>query len=95
VLAPQSDGGPGFVAVLAVRGLGGRRVSRVSGPLAAEVDAEWILGSGPAGTTAYLESARACGLALLPGPPTAETALGAHSRGVGQLIGAAVAAGPD
>jgi glycerate 2-kinase len=93
VLAPQSDGGPGFVAVLAERGLGGLRVSRVSGPLAAEVDAEWILGSGASGATAYLESARACGLALLPGSPTADTALAAHSRGVGQLIGAALAAG--
>ena len=39
-LAPQSDGGPGFVGVLASR-LGDLRHSRVCGPLAGEVDAEW------------------------------------------------------
>ena len=43
--------------------------------------------------TAYIECAQACGLALLGGPPTVETALAAHSRGVGQLIAAALAAG--
>ena len=40
-LAPQSDGGPGFVDVLAGR-LGERRTLRVSGPLTAEVDADWV-----------------------------------------------------
>ncbi|HET9566352.1 MAG TPA: glycerate kinase, partial [Mycobacterium sp.] len=39
-LAPQSDGGPGFVDVLAGR-LGERRTLRVTGPLTAEVDADW------------------------------------------------------
>ena len=43
--------------------------------------------------TAYIECAQACGLALLGGPPTVRTALEAHSRGVGQLIAAARAAG--
>jgi glycerate kinase len=89
-IAPQSDGGPGFVTVLADR-LGERRRVRVSGPLDGEVDAEWVF--DPASATAYLGCAEACGLALLDGPPTPQTALCAHSRGVGQLIAAALQAG--
>ncbi|MCW2654813.1 MAG: glycerate kinase [Mycobacterium sp.] len=87
-LAPQSDGGPGFVGVLAGR-LGELRTLRVVGPLDTDVDADWVLD----GQTAYLECAQACGLALLDGAPTAQTALSAHTRGVGQLVGAALAAG--
>src|SRR4051812_27014772 len=90
-LAPQSDGGPGFVDVLAGR-VGERRTTRVSGPLTDDVDADWVFDRHGAGT-AYIECAQACGLALLGGPPTVETALAAHSAGVGQLIAAAVAAG--
>jgi glycerate 2-kinase len=89
VVAPQSDGGPGFVDVLAR--LGERRHLLVRGPLTDDVQAEWLL--DPASATAYLECAQACGLALLGGPPTPQTALTAHSRGVGQLIAAAVGAG--
>ncbi|OBK72110.1 glycerate kinase [Mycobacterium sp. 1274761.0] len=90
-LAPQSDGGPGFVDVLAGR-VGERRTLLVSGPLTDEVDADWVFDAAePA--TAYIECAQACGLALLGGPPTVETALAAHSRGVGELIAAAVDAG--
>lgn len=87
-LAPQSDGGPGFVGVLAGR-LGDLRTLRVCGPLEAAVDADWVLD----GDTAYVECAQACGLALLRGPPTVHTARAAHTRGVGQLIEAALAAG--
>ena len=90
-LAPQSDGGPGFVDVLAGR-VGERHTMRVSGPLTDEVDADWVLDDGDP-RTAYIECAQACGLALLGGPPTVQTALAAHSRGVGQLIAAAVQAG--
>ena len=89
-LAPQSDGGPGFVDVLASR-LGERRTATVSGPLNAYVEAEWVYDADSA--TAYLECAQACGLALLPDGPTVETALAAHSGGVGQLVGAALDAG--
>jgi glycerate kinase len=88
--APQSDGGPGFVEVLASR-LGQERRLWVSGPLHKMVDAEWVFDCGSA--TAYLECAQACGLALLGGPPTPETALTAHSRGVGQLIAEALRTG--
>lgn len=87
-LAPQSDGGPGFVDVLASR-LGGLRYAQVSGPLGDRVSAEWVLH----GDTAYIECAQACGLTLLGGPPTVQTALAAHSRGVGELIAAALDAG--
>lgn len=90
IVAPQSDGGPGFVEVLSSR-IGGLRLLTVSGPLGEKVDACWVFDPGSA--TAYLEVAQACGLSLLPGPPTPETAWNAHSRGVGDLLAAALAAG--
>ncbi len=86
--APQSDGGPGFVEVVAAAG-GAVRTVVVEGPLGADVTARWLLD----GTDAYLESAQACGLGLLCGPPTPSTARDAHSRGVGQLLVAALDAG--
>ena len=76
VLAPQSDGGPGFVGVLAGR-LGEVRHTRVSGPLDGEVDAEWVY--DPRTSTAYIECAQACGLSLLGGPPTDQTAVASRS----------------
>lgn len=91
--APQSDGGPGFVEVLASR-LGQVQTVTVSGPLDTDVAAQWVLDVDPP-VTAYIECAQACGLTLLGGPPTVRTALDAHSRGVGQLIAAASAAGAD
>lgn len=89
-IAPQSDGGPGFVEVLAGR-LGERRRQQVWGPLDDQVEADWVL--DPESATAYLECAQACGLARLDGPPTPATAMAAHSKGVGQLIVAALRAG--
>lgn len=91
ILAPQSDGGPGFVDVLASR-LGERRTARVSGPLTTDVDADWVFDPSPP-ATAYIECAQACGLALLGGAPTVRTAVDAHTRGVGALIAAALDAG--
>ena len=70
---------------------GERRRLQVHGPLSEDVSAEWVLDA--ASGTAYLECAQACGLAVLGGPPTPQTALAAHSRGVGQLIAAALDAG--
>ncbi len=87
-LAPQSDGGPGFVDVLASR-LGGLQTAVVSGPLQERVTAHWVLH----GQTAYIECAQACGLTLLGGPPDPRTAVAAHSAGVGELIAAAIDAG--
>ncbi len=89
-IAPQSDGGPGFVAVLS-RAVGAPRRIRVRGPLDTAVEAEWLFDDATA--TAYLESAQACGLAALGRPRSPETALAAGSGGVGQLIEAALQAG--
>ena len=92
VVAPQSDGGPGFLAVLAARDADMEvHHVRVSGPLDDGVDAEWLWDPGT--RTAYLECAQACGLALLGGPPTTGTAVAAHSRGVGELIDTALRRG--
>ncbi|HEY9316247.1 glycerate kinase [Williamsia sp.] len=88
ILAPQSDGGPGFVAVLASR-FGEVHTETVNGPLGALVDAQWLLH----GDTAYIECAQACGLHQLGGRPSPRTAVAADTYGVGQLIGAAVDAG--
>ena len=89
VAVPQSDGGPGFLDVLATRNPRLQRLqSRVDGPLGSPVDAAWVF--DPDTATAYLECAQACGLTLLGGPPTVSTALAAHSGGVGELIGAAI-----
>jgi len=94
-LAPQSDGGPGFVEVLAAQPGMQRHRARVSGPLGGagggEVHADWALHRASA--TAFIECAQACGLSLLGTPPAVSTALAAHSRGVGQLIDAALRAG--
>jgi glycerate kinase len=87
ILAPQSDGGPGFVDVLAAQ-FGSCKTTFVQGPLNAVTKARWLVDAvGDADhLVGYLECAQACGLQLLDGPPTPETAFCAHSRGVGQLI---------
>jgi glycerate kinase len=92
VLAPQSDGGPGFVDVLASR-FGERHSETVAGPLGASVRAEWLLDRRDGRSTAYIECAQACGLHQLGGGPTARTALAADTAGVGELVAAAVRAG--
>src|SRR6201996_636954 len=55
MIAPQSDGGPGFVEVLAAR-LGEKRRLRVHGPLDDSVEAAWVF--DPESATAYLECAQ-------------------------------------
>ncbi|TDQ52488.1 glycerate kinase family protein [Actinorugispora endophytica] len=83
-LVPLSDGGPGFVEVLHAA-LGGRLVdARVSGPLGDPVPARYLV----VGDTAYVESALACGLHLVPGDrrdPGRST-----THGVGELVAHAV-----
>lgn len=93
-LVPQSDGGPGFVAVLASR-FGEIRTATVAGPLGAGVSAEWLLDTRGDRRVAYVECAQACGLHQLGGAPTPRTALAADTFGVGQLVGEAVRAGAD
>ncbi len=85
--APVSDGGPGFVDVLHTSLGGELRALTVTGPLGGPLTAEFLLD----GETAYVESAQACGLHLVPverRDPRWTT-----TYGVGELIGAAISAG--
>jgi glycerate kinase len=88
-LAPMSDGGPGFVDVLASNLTGEVHDVEVADPFGRPVRARWLL----AEKTAYVESAQAVGIHLLAhdelDPRRADT------RGVGQLIAAAVEAGAE
>ncbi|MHB8682250.1 MAG: glycerate kinase [Acidimicrobiales bacterium] len=84
---PLSDGGEGFAEVLSCLG-GERRTTTVTGPLGRPVEAIWRL----AGDTAVIESATASGLELAGGA-AGNDPLEATSRGTGELIAAAVAAG--
>lgn len=86
-LVPMADGGPGFVDVLHAS-LGGELIAlTVTGPYGDPVPAGVLLVDG----TGYVESAQACGLQLTPeeerDPEVATT------RGVGELVAAAVDAG--
>ena len=84
-LAPMADGGPGFVDVLH-EALGGRVLAAtVAGPFGEPTPATLLV----AGETAYVESAQACGLHLT----RRERAEEASTRGVGELVLAAVDAG--
>ena len=86
-LVPLSDGGEGFLDALAVLG-GEVRRSRVTGPLGAPTVAEWRLGDA----AAVIESAQASGLALVGGS-AGNDAVAATSRGTGELVVEALAAG--
>ncbi|MEU7654922.1 glycerate kinase [Micromonospora taraxaci] len=89
LIRPLADGGPGFVEVLA-EALGGRRVPVPTvDPLGRPAAGEILLTTD--GTTAYLESAQACGLHLLSSAerdPKTTT-----SYGLGLLVAAAVESG--
>ena len=87
LLRPVSDGGPGFLGVLeSVLGGVSHPVS-VSGPTGAKTVAHVLVVAAPHGSlAAYIESAEACGSALLDEPAP----LTASSYGVGQLIAAAL-----
>lgn len=83
-LAPMADGGPGFVDVLHAA-LGGDLLAvTVEGPHGERVPATILR----VGDTAYVESAQACGLALLEGGPEL-----ASTTGVGELLIAALETG--
>jgi glycerate kinase len=84
---PLADGGPGFVEVLA-EALGGRRIPVPTvDPLGRPAQGEILL----YGTTAYVESAQACGLHLLSKDERDPNK--ATSYGLGTLLLAAVEAG--
>ena len=89
-LAPMADGGPGFLDVLGAvhREQPTQLVSvTVRGPFGDTVPGTVLV----AGDTAYVESAQACGLHLLP-PEHRDPGRGS-TYGVGQLVAAAVDAG--
>jgi glycerate 2-kinase len=87
-LAPLSDGGPGFVEVLH-RCLGGTVVeAQVSGPVGEQVLARLLLTDDGTG---YVESAQACGLALVP--PDGNRPLEASTAGVAELLEVALGHG--
>lgn len=89
--APLSDGGPGFVSVIAA-GLGGQLHSvSICGPLGDPTIAQIVLLDRDGLATAYLESSQACGLHLVPldrQDPRLTT-----TYGLGELINHAVALG--
>jgi glycerate 2-kinase len=89
-LLPLADGGTGFVEVLhAARG-GEWHELEVTGPFGDPVQARWL----QIEDTAYLESAAACGLHLVPRERRVpEVARTVTSRGVGELIADARDAG--
>lgn len=87
LLRPMSDGGPGFVSVVE-QARGGQVVTVVvTGPMGDPVPAAFLLDGG----TAYVESAQACGLHLVA--EGERDACRATSRGVGELLLAALEAG--
>ncbi len=87
VQMPMSDGGPGFVDVLHAA-LGGDLVAvTVPDPYGVPVPATLLL----VGTTAYVETAQAVGLHLTP--ELDRRPMTGSSRGVGELIAAAIGAG--
>jgi glycerate kinase len=86
VEVPLADGGPGFVDVVHAS-LGGELVPVVvTGPVGSPVDASFLLVGG----TAYVETAQACGLHLVPQPRDPRTTT---TYGVGELLLAARDAG--
>ncbi len=86
-LVPMADGGPGFCDVLHAS-LGGELLAvTVTGPYGDPVPATVLVAEG----TAYVESAQACGIHLTPeGERDPERA---STRGVGEMVLAAIEAG--
>ncbi len=84
---PLSDGGEGLLEVVAQDG-DRWMTTEVAGPLGHPVEAPWLLRDGQ---TAIIESARACGLALVP--EELRSPLRTTTYGVGQLLAAARSAG--
>ena len=83
---PMSDGGPGFIDALAASLPGTAVRVGVRDPLGGPVTAECLVVDG----SWYVESAQAAGLALVP--PARRDPGRVTTRGVGELLAAAVAA---
>ncbi len=90
-LVPLSDGGPGFLAVLAAAMDGRIDEVVVTGPLGDPVEAQLLVCEEDGTRTAYVESAQACGLHLVAADR--RDAAAATSYGVGELLLAAMERG--
>jgi len=88
---PVADGGGGTMDVLLAALGGERRHARVSDPLGRPVEAEYAL--LPGGRTAVVETAQASGLHLVD--DAERDAWAASTRGTGELIAEALAAGAE
>jgi glycerate kinase len=85
-LLPVADGGTGFVEVLHTALGGALHEETVTGPFGDPVPATWLR----VGDTAYVESAAACGLHLVPKEQrTPDVAGRVTTRGGGELVTAA------
>ncbi len=98
VTAPMSDGGPGFVDALHSSLGGDLHALTVHGPLGQPTPATLLLVERDGMLTAYVESAQACGLALLPRAatgrrPEPDVAEAATTHGVGEIVAAGLDAG--
>jgi glycerate kinase len=84
---PLADGGEGTVDAFLAGAAGAEpRTTTVEGPDGRAVEARWALVPGPGGGTAVVEVAQTSGLGLLD----RLMPLDAHTRGLGQLIAAAL-----
>ncbi|GGN19160.1 putative glycerate kinase [Lentzea pudingi] len=86
---PLADGGPGFIDVLHAAIGGDIRYISVTGPLGDLVEARWLSVHTDGVRVAYIESAEACGLHLIPADLRPQTCETATTQGVGELIAAA------
>ena len=89
VRCPVADGGDGTLDALVEATGGAYHTVQTTGPIGEPVTARW--GSLGDGETAVVETAQACGLALLP--PNARDPLRATTYGVGAVIRAVLDAG--
>lgn len=90
---PIPDGGEGTVSILASTTGGSMRETVVAGPVGRPVAASWVMLGGGGPRTAVIEMAAAAGLSLVPHDlrdPGLTT-----TRGVGELIAAALDAGAE
>jgi len=88
---PLADGGPGFINSLRASLHGDILIRPVTGPLGETTPASIMIRSEKQGKTAYIESAEACGIHLMPAEATeTRSVYTATSQGVGELLNTAV-----
>ncbi|NYJ76242.1 glycerate kinase [Allobranchiibius huperziae] len=90
VTAPAADGGDGTVDAAIDAGFDSRTVT-VDGPTGAPVEARYAMLAERSGVTCVVELANSCGLQLLPSGAAAP--MTSSTRGLGQVMGAALDAG--